>query len=83
MVLVVRGTLALEDMVTIFEVAPTRRDERELGRHCHGGMAAAARRLVEQHGVLLDKALREHPGYRLDLTGHSLGAGVASGWLPS
>lgn len=77
-VLVVRGTLALEDMVTIFQVAPSRRDERELGRHCHGGMAAAARRLVEQHSGLLHQALRDHPGYRLDLAGHSLGAGIAS-----
>ena len=77
-VLVVRGTLALEDMVTAFEVAPTRSDERELGRHCHGGMAAAARTLVEQHKELLRSTLEMHPGYRLDLAGHSLGAGIAS-----
>ena len=77
-VLVIRGTLALEDVVTIVEVAATPHDERELGRGCHGGMAAAARTLVTQHGSLLEETLRRYPGYRLDIAGHSLGAGIAT-----
>ena len=78
LILVIRGSLDLEDVVTIVEVEPTRHDERLLGRGCHGGMAAAARTLVARHERLLRDTLRRHPGYRLDLAGHSLGAGIAT-----
>lgn len=77
-ILVIRGSLDLEDVVTIVEVAPTHHDERLLGRGCHGGMAAAARTLVARHERLLRDTLHRHPGYRLDLAGHSLGAGIAT-----
>ena len=45
-VLVVRGSLELADVLADMQVAPTRRDQRRLGRGCHGGMADAAWRLV-------------------------------------
>ena len=44
----------------------------------HGGMFEAARRLRSELSPLLEEALRRHAGYGLVLTGHSLGAGLAS-----
>lgn len=75
---VVRGTLSIEDAVTDLQVAPTRVERRLLGWGCHGGMAAAAERLCALHEARLAAVLREHAGYRLVVTGHSLGAGIAS-----
>lgn len=77
-VLVVRGSLDLSDVLTDLQVQPSRREEGLLGRGCHGGMARAALCLAEAHEGLLRRALREHRGYRLQLVGHSLGGGIAS-----
>lgn len=76
--LVVRGSLDLSDVLTDLQVQPSAREERLLGRGCHGGIARAACGLAETHEALLRRALREHRGYRLQLAGHSLGGGVAS-----
>eukprot|EP00908_Phaeocystis_cordata_P013556 Transcript_24623.p1 GENE.Transcript_24623~~Transcript_24623.p1 ORF type:complete len:375 (+),score=55.17 Transcript_24623:93-1217(+) len=72
-VLVVRGSLDLEDVLADLQVAPTRRDQRRLGRGCHGGMADAAWRLAELHEARLRAALRAHRGYTLVLTGLAAG----------
>ena len=77
-VLVVRGSLELADVLADMQVAPTRRDQRRLGRGCHGGMADAAWRLAGMHEERLRQSLHDHRGYTLTLTGHSLGAGVAT-----
>ncbi|EOD26373.1 hypothetical protein EMIHUDRAFT_205378 [Emiliania huxleyi CCMP1516] len=77
-VLVVRGSLGLRDVLVDLQTAPAPRHlEAALGRGCHGGIAAAAARLVGLHEARLRAALQRRPGWRLLVTGHSLGGGVA------
>jgi hypothetical protein len=77
-VFVVRGSLGLCDLITDLSDVPTDSDVRRLGEGCHGGIADAAQLLVERHESLLRHAMRAYPSYQLVLTGHSLGAGIAS-----
>ena len=77
-VLVVRGTLELDDVLTDLEFTPTRHERRLMGWGCHGGMVRAAQRLVDLHEETLRATLRRHRGYALTVTGHSMGAGIAS-----
>mmetsp|Transcript_15200 Transcript_15200/g.29639 ORF Transcript_15200/g.29639 Transcript_15200/m.29639 type:complete len:999 (+) Transcript_15200:251-3247(+) len=96
-VLAIRGTLSLEDMVSDVTISPTPLGEdlcRECGldadwkdEQCHAGMLAGAKWIYDElkrHG-LLDEAMtsREFAKFRLRVIGHSLGAGIAAilGWM--
>jgi len=70
----VRGTLAATDVVTDLcaESVPF------LGGRAHAGFSASAWQLLKNHGARLAATLWEHPDHELVLTGHSMGAAVAS-----
>ena len=69
--LAVRGTMDVTDAVADLQLLPSALDRRLFGRGCHGGMASAARLLVEEHQDLLQHTLRLNRGYRLEVCGHS------------
>ena len=48
-----------------------------LGGKAHEGMAKAAMKILDEIKAQLQLALKTYPGYKLYLTGHSLGGGVA------
>jgi hypothetical protein len=73
-VLSVRGTASISDALVHDLVCVA---EPFAGGLAHAGMARAALALREQALPLLCQLLLERPGYRLVLTGHSMGAGVA------
>jgi sn1-specific diacylglycerol lipase len=90
-VITIRGTLSLEDAVTDLSIRPV--PLRECGErcsfdgegeYCHNGTLVSAEWVfedLEKHGIL-DKLLLgndcRYPGYRLYVTGHSLGGGCAA-----
>ena len=73
-VLTVRGSWSAEDALINGMAAPA----PFLSGLAHHGMALAARALVDEVGGTLLAAADAFPTYRLVLTGHSMGAGVAS-----
>ncbi|SCV70480.1 BQ2448_1874 [Microbotryum intermedium] len=89
-VCVVRGTQSLADIRTDLEAGlePVKlpsldpSSSRTETFKAHAGILAAARRLLDPEAsplfTKLRKALEDHPGYSLVLTGHSLGAAIAS-----
>lgn len=90
-VVVVRGTFALEDAVADLTLRPAAMDEKctrfgfdGSGEYCHSGMYASAEWVfvdLERQGTLndlLDGSQCRFPDYRLYVVGHSLGAGVAA-----
>jgi sn1-specific diacylglycerol lipase len=89
-VVVVRGTFALEDAVTDLTLSPVSLEEAGAqygfdgaSEYAHAGMFASAEwvsRDLKRTGALesLLGPRGSHPNYRLYITGHSLGAGVAA-----
>ncbi|KAG7206521.1 hypothetical protein KM043_003864 [Ampulex compressa] len=79
-VIIVRGSLSLRDLITdIAAAAETFRcDALPEGSMAHKGMIACARFIGKQlhHYKVLERAFTEYPQYRLTITGHSLGAGT-------
>lgn len=81
-VLTCRGTLGFEDILTdmICDSVPFTCQNNTYT--AHQGILNSARRLLTIHNgripATLNKALVEHPAYRLILCGHSLGGGVAT-----
>ncbi len=85
----VRGSLSLDDLVTdvhmepecVYELGQEHGFEADQNQYCHSGAMACARNLykdLERHG-LLEQLLRiEYPEYHLRLVGHSLGALVCT-----
>ena len=43
----------------------------------HGGMLGGAKRIMKECREAIQKAVNDHPDYRLVITGHSLGGGTA------
>ena len=48
-----------------------------LDGYAHKGMAESSKRIIKESRETLNKAFKTYPGYRLVITGHSLGGGVA------
>lgn len=81
-VIAVRGSISLRDIFTdlVAVSEPFEVEGMPAGTCAHKGMLHGARfveRLLKEHSVL-ERAFAKHPSYSLVLTGHSLGASVAS-----
>ncbi|KAF4675880.1 hypothetical protein FOL47_007121 [Perkinsus chesapeaki] len=76
-VLILPGTTTIGDSVTDLNAfqGTLHLADGTMG-HCHMGMLVAAQHLVREVGSCLARLHSE--GYRISLTGHSLGAGIAS-----
>ncbi|EED94359.1 predicted protein [Thalassiosira pseudonana CCMP1335] len=87
--LAIRGTLSMEDMISDVTISPTSLEEcgerfgfDGEGEYCHNGILAGAKWVyedLERHGIL-DNAMKsqEYAGFKLRIIGHSLGAGIAA-----
>eukprot|EP01113_Clastostelium_recurvatum_P018954 TRINITY_DN2233_c0_g1_i2.p1 TRINITY_DN2233_c0_g1~~TRINITY_DN2233_c0_g1_i2.p1 ORF type:complete len:697 (-),score=160.26 TRINITY_DN2233_c0_g1_i2:176-2266(-) len=73
-VLAVRGTFHARDAL----VDLVAQSHPYLDGHVHAGMFKCAENKLDKLAGTLVTALARHPGYRLVVVGHSLGAGVAS-----
>ncbi|KAJ8680287.1 hypothetical protein QAD02_016074 [Eretmocerus hayati] len=80
-VIVIRGSLSLRDLITDLAAASDSFEPEGLppGSMAHRGMIIGARVLLKQldQYQVLEKAFKTYPHYDLTLTGHSLGAGLA------
>ena len=74
---VLRGTFRPGDVVTDLMCMREPLEESS-GAFVHGGMLKAAIKVKEAVGDLLSSELKKRPGFSLVITGHSLGAGVAT-----
>eukprot|EP01116_Phalansterium_solitarium_P024925 TRINITY_DN9283_c0_g1_i2.p1 TRINITY_DN9283_c0_g1~~TRINITY_DN9283_c0_g1_i2.p1 ORF type:complete len:480 (-),score=114.42 TRINITY_DN9283_c0_g1_i2:104-1543(-) len=72
-VLVLRGTNHVYEIVNELVTE----DVAFQGGRAHQGMLEVARRKIALLRPTLEKCFRDHPTYKLVITGHSLGAGVA------
>ncbi|KAI5059894.1 hypothetical protein GOP47_0024314 [Adiantum capillus-veneris] len=72
-VLSIRGTYAATDVLT--DLQP--HSEKFEGGYAHSGILSAARWILENENDNLQILMSENLGYKLVLTGHSLGAGAA------
>lgn len=86
-VVAVRGTLSIDDMITDVTVTP--KDLGDVGdkfgfdgrgEYCHSGILAGACWILKdlKRQKILDGAMEAHRDYGLRIIGHSLGAGVAA-----
>ncbi len=85
--IVIRGTLSFEDMISDVTINPDPLDDvgEEFGfdgtrEFCHRGMLEAAKYVYDDMEArkVLRTAFEENPDYNLRIIGHSLGAGVAA-----
>lgn len=81
LVVAVRGSMSLQDVVTDAYAVPTPLDEHGLpGVFTHSGFAAAATWLRDDlaHSGVLESFFEARPDYALVVCGHSLGAATAT-----
>ncbi|XP_008558355.1 diacylglycerol lipase-beta [Microplitis demolitor] len=80
-VIVIRGSLSLRDLITDIAAASDSFEPEGLppGSMAHRGMIIGAKMLLKQldQYKILEKAFATYPNYGLTVTGHSLGAGLA------
>ena len=84
----IRGSLSLEDLVTDVMIEPEPLEDLgiEFGfdavdQYCHAGVVACAQNVyrdLQQHGLLEQLLEHDYPDYKLRLVGHSLGAATAT-----
>lgn len=76
----IRGTLQLQDYVTVLDAAPELVSLCGTTGHAHAGMLAAARGLVQPVLLALAVAVEQRgaAGWPVLLCGHSLGGGICS-----
>uniref|UniRef100_A0A7S2TJX1 sn-1-specific diacylglycerol lipase n=1 Tax=Lotharella oceanica TaxID=641309 RepID=A0A7S2TJX1_9EUKA len=72
-ILSIRGTASLSDALTDLLCAP----RKMLGGVAHDGILRSAFAVLGHVSARLVEILRDHPGFKLVVTGHSLGGGVA------
>ena len=87
-VLSIRGSLSLEDIVTDVILLPKSLEEignrygfDGKGQFCHAGVVACFESVMvdlERHRLVERLLGQQYPGYSLRIVGHSLGAGVAA-----
>jgi Lipase (class 3) len=87
-ILSIRGSLSLEDVVTDTLVKPEPLDSigeqhgfDAEGQYCHAGVLACFENIYQdlrRHGLLEKLLLEDYPTYELRIVGHSLGAGVST-----
>ena len=87
-VVAIRGSLSLEDIVTDALVLPESLEEvgnkygfDGRGQYCHAGVLACFENVlrdIQKHGLLERLLEHDHPDYSLRIVGHSLGAGVST-----
>jgi hypothetical protein len=75
-ILGVRGTTTLHDVLTDAAGEPEKMDEYP-GVQTHEAMLASAREVLKLTRETIDEALNANKGFELLVTGHSLGAGTA------
>jgi hypothetical protein len=73
-VLCIRGTTSLADVITD---ARALEQTFSFGTAAHEGIASAAVNVYELMREKIISELSQHPGYKLVITGHSMGAGAA------
>ena len=73
-VVAIRGTVSGGDLLT--DACST--SVPFLGGWAHAGMVASAWQVIRTQMAPASRALSQHPGYSLLVTGHSMGAGVAA-----
>eukprot|EP00405_Crypthecodinium_cohnii_P033410 CAMPEP_0206531416 /NCGR_PEP_ID=MMETSP0325_2-20121206/3748_1 /ASSEMBLY_ACC=CAM_ASM_000347 /TAXON_ID=2866 /ORGANISM="Crypthecodinium cohnii, Strain Seligo" /LENGTH=609 /DNA_ID=CAMNT_0054027647 /DNA_START=117 /DNA_END=1946 /DNA_ORIENTATION=+ len=78
LVLSIRGTLWPQDWITDFDCRPRQCELLGKSGYAHSGMLTAAETLSSQLTSIVAGLLRKYSDFRLVLTGHSLGAGVAA-----
>jgi hypothetical protein len=87
----VRGSLSLDDLVTdvhidpecVYDLGQEHGFEADRNQYCHAGVVASARNVyadLERHGLLEQLLLHtnDYREYHLRLVGHSLGAGICT-----
>ena len=86
----IRGSLSLEDLVTDVMIDPEPMDDLgqefgfediATGQYCHAGVVACAQNVhqdLQQHGILEQLLGQDYPQYQLRLVGHSLGAATCT-----
>ena len=79
-VVAIRGTLSGHDALTDLTAATDFISVCGQPTGCHSGMLQSANFLFQQleSNNILERALSDHPGYGIVITGHSLGAGAGT-----
>ncbi|XP_027915314.1 sn1-specific diacylglycerol lipase beta-like [Vigna unguiculata] len=78
LVVFIRGTRSIKDIVTDALCAPVPFNHSMVSGHAHCGMAASADWISKRCIPVLLEALRQYPHFKIKIVGHSLGGGTAA-----